>query len=182
MEYITTVRLGESGHWKGSYYSFILHFQDQLCKLDDLQDSPAARFSPESHKVLLPNAVKPICELHAIQTTAEQLITSTGTKQPYKTYILLLTTATQRLDNITPSTCARRSANAHEFFPELQELMDEQLPGNGEIVDDEEYTINSPVDLILANAHARLPRQPTGFNPATRLSEEVFHALSSDGK
>ena len=60
--------------------------------------------------------------------------------------------------------------------------MDEQLPGNGEIADDEEYTINLPVNLILANAHARLPRQPTGFNPAARLSEEVFHALSSDGK
>ena len=135
MEYITTVRLGESGHWKGSYYSFILHFQDQLRKLDDLQDSPAARFSPESRKVLLQNAVKPIRELHAIQTTAEQLISSTGTKQPYETYVSLLTTAAQRLDNITPSTRARRSANAHEFFPESQELMDEQLPGDGEIAD-----------------------------------------------
>ena len=114
---------------------------------------------------------------------AEQLITSTGTKQPYDTYVSLLTTAAQRLENITPSTRACRSANAHEFFPELQELMDEQLPGDGEIADDdEEYTINSTVNLILANAHARLPRQPTGFNPAAGLSEELFHALASDGK
>ena len=36
MEYITTVHIGKSGHWKGLYYSFILHFQDQICKLDDL--------------------------------------------------------------------------------------------------------------------------------------------------
>ena len=48
--------------------------------------------------------------------------------------------------------------------------MDEQLPGNGEIVDDEEYTINLPVDLNLTNSHARLPCQPTGFNPIARLS------------
>ena len=82
----------------------------------------------------------------------------------------MLTTAAQRLDNITPSTCARRSANVHEFYQELQELMDEQLPGNGEIVDDEEYTINLPVDLNLTNSHARLPCQPTGFNPIARLS------------
>ena len=45
------------------------------------------------------------------------------------------------LQDITPSTHAPCSANAHEIFPEMQELMDEQLPGNGEIVDDEEYTI-----------------------------------------
>ena len=44
----------------------------------------------------------------------------------------------------------------HEFYPELQELMVEQLPGNVEIIDDEECTINLPVNLILANAHARL--------------------------
>ena len=131
---------------------------------------------------MLQNAVKPIHELHAIQTTSEQLISSTGTKQPYKTHVLLLTTAAQRLDNTTLSTRARRSANAREFFPESQELTDEQLPGNGEIVDDEEYTINLPVNLILANAHARLPRQPTGFNHAARLSKEVFHTLSSDRK
>ena len=49
MEYIATLRLGKSGHRKGWYYSLTLHFQDQLCKLDDLQDSLAACFSIESH-------------------------------------------------------------------------------------------------------------------------------------
>ena len=45
MEYISSIRLGDNRHWKGSYHLFILHFQEQLQKLDDLQD-PSARFSP----------------------------------------------------------------------------------------------------------------------------------------
>ena len=55
MEYVTTICLGESGPWKGTYYSFVLHFQEQLRKLDDLQDDPGAHFSPEMRKILLQN-------------------------------------------------------------------------------------------------------------------------------
>ena len=128
-------------------------------------------------KVLLQNAVKPIKELHAIQTTAEQLTSTSGHKQPYEIYLSLLTTATQRLDGTTPSTRAHRSAHMHNMFPELQESMDETLPGDGEV-----YDVNSPVELILANAHARLPKIPTGANPSSRLSEEIFRSLSREGK
>ena len=177
MEYVTTIRLGESGPWKGTYYSFVLHFQEQLRKLDDLQDDPGARFSPEMRKILLQNAVRPVPELHSIQTTAEQLITSTGSKQPYETYVALLTTAAQRIDGTTPSTRARRSANLHEQFAVEQDMYDDLLPGDGE-----EYDVNSPVEIILANAHARLPKQQTGANPSSRLSEEIFRSLSREGK
>ena len=61
-----------------TYYPFVLHFQEQLWKLDGLQDDPGARFSPEMQKILLQNDVQPVPELHSIQTTVEQLITSTG--------------------------------------------------------------------------------------------------------
>ena len=131
MEYISSVRLGDTGQWKGSYHSFILHFQEQLQKLDDLQD-PSARFSPRMRKILLQNAVKPIKELHSIQTTAEQLSTTTGQTQPYDIYLSLLLTAAQRLDGTTPSTRARRAANMHEQFVDPQEPLDELLPGDGE--------------------------------------------------
>ena len=177
MEYISSVRLGDTGQWKGSYHSFILHFQEQLRKLDDLQD-PSARFSPGMRKILLQNAVKPIKELHSIQTTAEQLSTTTGHTQTYDIYLSLLLTAAQRLDGTTPSTRARRATHMHEQFLDPQDPLDELLPGDGE----DSYDINSPVDLILANAHARLPKTNMGSNPAARLNDEVYYALSSDAK
>ena len=129
-------------------------------------------------KILLQNAVKPIKELHSIQTTAEQLSTTTGQTQPYDIYLSLLLTAAQRLDGTTPSTRARRAANMHEQFVDPQEPLDELLPGDGE----DSYDINSPVDLILANAAARLPRTPIGWNPAARLNDDVYSTLSQDGK
>ena len=177
MEYISSVRLGDNGQWKGSYHSFILHFQEQLRKLDDLQD-PSARFSPGMRKILLQNAVKPIKELHSIQTTAEQLSTTTGQTQPYDTYLSLLLTAARRMDGTTPSTRARRATHMHEQFLDPQELQDELPSGDGE----DSYDINSPVDLILANAHARLPKTNMGTNPAARLNDEVFYSLSSEAK
>ena len=128
-------------------------------------------------KILLHNAVQPVPELHSIQTTTEQLITSTRSKQPYKTYVALLTTAAQRIKGTTPSTYARCSTNLHKQFVIEQDLYDEQFPGDGEA-----YDVNSPVELILANAHARLPQTPTGANPSSRLSEEIFHSLSRKEK
>ena len=101
-------------------------------------------------KILLQNAVKPIKELHSIQTTAEQLSTTTGQTQPYDTYLLLLLTAAQRMDGATPSTRACCATHMHEQFVDPQDLHDELLPGNGE----DSYDINSPVNLILVNAHA----------------------------
>ena len=95
--------------------------------------------------------------MHSIQTTAEQLITSTGSKQPYETYVALLTTAAQKIHGTIPSTPARCSTNLHEQFAVEQDSYDDPFPGDGE-----EYDVNSPVEVILANAHARLPKQRTG--------------------
>ena len=66
MQYVATICLRKSGPWKSTYYSFVLHFQEQLQKVDDLQDDPGAQFSPEMQKILLQNAVQPVAELHSI--------------------------------------------------------------------------------------------------------------------
>ena len=66
----------------------------------------------------------------------------------------------------------------HKQFLDPQELQDELPSGNGE----DTYDINSPVDLILANAHARLPRTNIESNPAARLNDKVFYSLSLEAK
>ena len=184
MQYLTTTRLGENGTWKGSYHSFILHFLQQYKNLDDV--TPAgAHMSDELRMVFLQNAVSPIPALHAIQTTAEQLNSSTGKTQTLDQYVDLLTTTTQRLDSTASKSKTRtqRSAFVHDITPSDDAYFDEQqdwtIPDDGE-----EYDIDSSVTTILANASQRLPKQPTGFmgNPAARLSDEVFKALSNEGK
>ena len=88
-----------------------------------------------------------------------------------------MTTAAQRIDSTTFSTRARCSANLHKQFPNEQDSYDDPLPGDGE-----DYDVNSPVEVILANAHARLPKMRTGANPASRLSAKIFHSLLREGK
>ena len=164
MEYITSVRHGTGSSWRGTTHAFILHFQEKLRLLKEI--TPVSdHFSPEIERVFLQNAVNPISELDAVQTQAKSIKATTGKELTTEQYLQLLKDAALRFDS-THSAPVKRSpicsAMAHDFGDFLPE------------VGEEDYTIDTPVEVIQANAHAR---ESPGYIPS-----DCFQKLSEKGR
>src|SRR5687767_10007925 len=95
LSYITTTNLGD-GKWKGSTHGFVLHWQDQVRKYQDLNPQPP--LAPEFLCTLLQNAVHPIAELRQIKVQLAQLKAFTGRDLSYDQYCTLLLSAAQQYD------------------------------------------------------------------------------------
>ena len=93
LAYITTSRLG-TGSWKGSTESFIIHWQNQIWKYEQLVDTNDC-FSDTVKKTMLENAIKPIDDLRAVKVQADQFQVRMGTKITYEQYCSLLLSAAQ---------------------------------------------------------------------------------------
>ena len=68
LTYITSARLG-TGSWKGSSHSFILHWQNQVRKYEQLVPTTDC-FSDSIKHTMLENAVFPIQDLRAVKDQA----------------------------------------------------------------------------------------------------------------
>ena len=168
LSYITTVRLGD-GKWKGSTHAFILHWQDQVRKYNDLCDGTGL-----SHKLqhtLLQNAVHPIDELRAVKNQADQYKTQTGKDLFYHEYVDLLLSAAQQYDKTltnTPSKQNRRHVYEHDIFGSAFEYGETFYNTNNS------FDIDSPINTIEAYA--------TFANRGPRLNRDQWHSLPDDAK
>ena len=111
-------------------------------------------------RILIENSVAPIPALAIVRTQAQTLQQATGTRINTDGYLKLLIAAAINLDSTQRRPTRSRTAMQHE-------QMDDPFTDVGEI-DHIEYNIDTPFDLVLANAHAGMfsyPVQPGFFKP-----------------
>jgi hypothetical protein len=95
MVYITTIKIGD-GSWHGSVASFILNWQDKVCKFEKLSDAKN-HFSDEWKLIMLQNAVHPRAKLCQVKLTADQNKVA-GVMLTYDNYFKLLYSAAVNYD------------------------------------------------------------------------------------
>jgi hypothetical protein len=98
LQYITLNRLGD-GTWKGSTHAYILHWQDQVRRYEDLVPS-GDHFSGGQKKAMIKNAVAQVDELRVVKTQAAHDQVRTGKALDYDKYVSLLLSASQTYDNL----------------------------------------------------------------------------------
>jgi hypothetical protein len=117
LTYITSSRLGD-GTWKGGTHAYILNWQDQLRKYQDLIPVKD-HFSADLKRAMLENAVSQVPELRAIKTQADHAKTQSGKHLTYLQYCSLLASAAQQYDDqfaqSSVKTKNRRSVYQHEL-------------------------------------------------------------------
>ena len=118
LTYITSTRLG-TGSWKGSSHSFILHWQNQVRKYEELVPIKD-RFSDTINRTMLENAVTGIQDLRAVKDQANQLQVCLGTPITYDKYCSLLLSAAltynSQFATIVNSKGVQRGVYNHNFI------------------------------------------------------------------
>ena len=118
LAYITTFRL-ETGSWKGSTELFIIHWQNQIRKYEQLVDTNDC-FSDTVKRTMLKNTIKHIDDLRAVKVQADQFQVQMGTKITYEQYCSLLLSAAQSYDSQFAtkinSKGVRRSVCDHDIY------------------------------------------------------------------
>jgi hypothetical protein len=98
LSYITSCKLGEGSAWRGPTSTFVLHWQNQVVRLYETQVESEEYFSNGQTKHMLQNAVRPVQELRAVKTQADQHKTQTGKELTYDQYVNLLLSAASAYD------------------------------------------------------------------------------------
>ena len=120
--YVTNTVL--DSQFRGTSSQFVLHFNEQFRRLDELTD--LTERMPESIKMaFLQNAVKDIPQLSIVKTLHEYTSTTSGagsfTHLTYTSYYNLLMNACVKYDATNTSTCYKRrniyaAAGAHDLI------------------------------------------------------------------
>jgi hypothetical protein len=133
LTYITSSRLGD-GNRKGGTHGYILNWQDQLRKYQDLIPTKD-HFSADLKHVMLENAVSQAPELRAIKTQADHARTQSGQHLTYTQYCALLSYAAQQYDdqfaqsNLKTKTRRVDQHDMHDYDPSFDIDLDvSQLP------------------------------------------------------
>ena len=178
-EYMTTSSKGASEKRKITYYltntmldnqfrgttqQFVLHFNEQFRRLDDLTD--ISERMPESIKMaLLQNAVKDIPQLRIVETLDEYTSTTCGdgssTHLNYSSYYNLLINACVRYDATKTSTPSKRrnvyAASGTQDFNTYEESHETYFPQDIDTPTDDFYQVHQ-------SKHSRKPPTPlSGF-------------------
>lgn len=97
LNYMASAKLGD-GTWTGSTEGFIIDWQEQIQKYDDLIKT--ITFSDPIKRVMLENAVNGIDDLRAVKTQEEQFSCQQNRQLTYDEYCTLLLSAAQSYDFI----------------------------------------------------------------------------------
>ena len=119
--YLTNTVL--DGQFRGTTQQFVLHFNEQFRRLDDLTD--ISERMPESIKMaLLQNAVKDIPQLSVVEYTCTTCGDGSFTHLNYSSYYNLLINACVRYDATKTSTPSKRrnvyAASGTQYFNNLK--------------------------------------------------------------
>jgi len=163
MTYITSARWGT---WNGTAMSFILHWLDSVRKWESLVPD-ADHLTTNIKKTLLENAVHGNPELKTVKEHLQQSCALDKSKTAsFDTYVTLLKSAATNYDAKQQphggSGRSKRAVYEHDFdfgAPTVEDSLD----------------IDSPLDLVLANAHARGRNRNTARMPLSK-----WRMLSSD--
>jgi hypothetical protein len=169
LSYITSVRLGD-GTWKGTTHVFILHWENQLRKYEQM-NPPTDHFYDGQKRTMLENTVRKVTKLRAVKAQADQYKVYSGAKLSYDQYSDLLKSTAQAYD----ATFATRSK-----APARKVYHSNMQPDNDEPFYDakDTYDIDSNIQLLLsANAHRHLL-----VSNSQRLTRTQWRGLSKEGQ
>ena len=145
-QYVTSAVYDQSS--KGGALSFVLHFNEQFRKLNELCE-PDEQFSSSLKLTLLQNAVRQVKELSLVETMDEfKSVFQTEGKTSslsYETYNHLLTNACIRYDSVRKlQNSTRRNVHYHDHqdYHSDIEIDDSQYGGGIDLTSDEYYKIN----------------------------------------
>ena len=122
--YVTNTVL--DSQFRGTTQQFVLHFNEQFRRLDELTD--LSERMPDSIKMaLLQNAVKDIPQLSIVETLDEYTSTTSGdgsfTHLNYSSYYNLLINACVRYDSTNTSTPSREEMYMLLLVPRISPLL-----------------------------------------------------------
>ena len=160
--YLTNTVL--DSQFRGTTQQFVLHFNEQFRRLDDLTD--ISERMPESIKMaLLQNAVKDIPQLSIVETLDEYTSTTCGngsfTHLHYSSYYNLLINACVRYDATKTSTPSKRrnvyAASGAQDFNTFEESHETHFSQDIDTPTDDFYQVHQ-------TKHSRKPPTPlSGF-------------------
>jgi hypothetical protein len=114
LTYITSSRLSD-GTWKSGTHAYLLHWQDQVRKYEDI--IPASdHFAPGQKRTMLENAVHSIADLRQVQIQAAHDKVRSGTAITYKQYVSLLLSAAQIHDSELGDTKPSKSRGQRQVY------------------------------------------------------------------
>ena len=161
-QYLTNTVL--DSQFRGTTQQFVLHFNEQFRRLDDLTD--ISERMPESIKMaLLQNAVKDIPQLSIVETIDEYTSTTCGdgsfTHLNYSSYCNLLINACVRYDATKTSTPSKRrnvyAASGTQDFNTSEESYETHFSQDIDTPPDDFYQVHQ-------TKHSRKPPTPlSGF-------------------
>ena len=177
LQYVHTARVE---NWKGTTFSFILHYQEQIRLYDQLQP-PNEQTSDHAKMVYLQNAVYAIEELRSVQLTGSQLAMANSTVPTHQDYEALLKAAASNYDRAhapakrQPTRSAERTdiwdANVSESYHDAQGTSDYDFG----------FDIDTPTDIVQAHMRDQsgmIPRETFGQLKAE--SRKAWSQLSDD--
>jgi hypothetical protein len=134
-------------------------------------------------RALVENAVRAIPALHMVKTQAKTIQATNGRKLDSDSYFTLLIDAAIEHDNVTaaPSKLRRnpiRSAHVHEI-DHASNYGENFYDTNSSHGLDNDYNIDTPIDVIQSYVHARNPRYN---NPPRHLNSAKLDQMSEAGR
>jgi hypothetical protein len=180
LEYVTSVRLDET--WRGTTQAFVLHLQEQFRQLRRVTP-PSDHLSLDVERALVENAVRAVPALHMVKTQAKTIQATSRQKLDSDSYFTLLIDAAIEHDNVTaaPSKLRRnaiRSAHVHEI-DHASNYGEDFYNTNSSHGLDNNYNIDTPIDVIQSYVHARNPRHN---NPPQHLTSSKLDQMSEAGR
>ena len=146
--------------FRGTTQQFVLHFDEQFKRLDELTD--LSERMPDSIKMtLLQNAVKDIPQLSIVETLDEYTSTTSGdgsfTHHNYLSYYNVLIDACVRYDATNTSTPSKRrnvyAASGTQDFTIIEEPQEPQFSQNRDTPSDDFYEVHQ-------SKHHKKPSKP----------------------
>lgn len=169
LSYISSSRLGD-GKWNGTAHSYILHWQDQVRKYEELV-STKDHLSDSLKRIMLENAVYKVPELRSVKIAADQHKAQSGTELTYEQYSGLLCSAAQQHDaqfGVAQKQGKSRFRQAYVNMLDEDDGLQEEVPG---------YDIDTDVNDIVFQVH-RMARE----DPGTRIPQDTWEKLPSSDK
>ena len=160
---VTSARIGD-GSWKGTAHGFILHWQNQV-RLCEQQVPATDHLSTGQKRTLLENTVHDIEELRAVKNQADQCKAHSGKTLTHEECVNLLASAASNCD-------AKFSQGSNARKPQARRGV-----YSTEMDDAGTCDIDSPIDVIRANAHKHRPAN--GVMPSSRWRQLTAEARST---
>ena len=184
-QYVTNTVL--DSQFRGTSQQFVLHFNEQFRRLDELTD--LAEKMPESIKMtLLQNAVKDILQLSIVETLDEYTSTTSGagssTQLTYTSYYNLLINACIRYDATNTSTPSKRrnvyTAAGAQDLNAIEEPHEAHFYHDIDTPSDDFYQVHQakqgkPPPTPLSGFQRNHPRKPT--SSTTKKPLKIMMAL-----